>query len=53
MNSNLEDAETCIVRARRIAEREPRVLIEEARVRIDRMEFGGGSVLMECDKLHE
>ena len=52
MNSNLEDAETCIVRARRIAEREPRVLIEEARVRIDRMEFGEArSVLMECDKL--
>ena len=25
----------------RIAEREPRVLIEEARVRIDQMEFGG------------
>jgi len=52
MNSNPEDAETCIVRARRIAEREPRVLIEEARVRIDRMEFGESrSVLMECDKL--
>lgn len=52
MNSNLEDAETCIVRARRIADREPRVLIEEARVRIDRMEFGEArSVLIECDKL--
>ena len=52
MNGNLEDAETCIVRARRIAEREPRVLIEEARVRIDRMEFEEArSVLMECDKL--
>lgn len=52
MNDNLEDAETCIVRARRIAEREPRVLIEEARVRIDRMEFEEArSVLMECDKL--
>ena len=52
MNTNLEDAETCIVRARRIAERESRVLVEEARVRIDRMEFEEArSVLMECDKL--
>ena len=52
LSDNLEDAETCIIRARRIAEKEPRVLIEEARVKIDQMKFEEArSVLMECDRL--
>ena len=53
LSGNLgRDAETCIIRARRIVEKEPRVLIEEARVKIDQMKFEEArSVLMECDRL--
>ena len=52
LSGDLGEARTCIVRARRIAEKEPSVLIEEARILIETMDFDEArSVLRECDKV--
>ena len=52
LTGELEEALTCVIRARRIAERDPVVLLEEARVRIEIMDFDEArSILRECDKL--
>ena len=52
LSGDLDEARTCIVRARRIAEMDPNVLIEEARILIETMDFDEArSVLRECDKV--
>ena len=52
LTGELEEALTCVIQARRIAERDPTVLLEEARVRIEIMDFDEArSILRECDKL--